>query len=78
MKKNDFKICTVRSKLEKSYITRYPVELLAYFGGHAFDHETSSWDTPLRETLQSQGLGPFRRVWIQGWKGVRFVYPAAP
>ncbi len=66
---------TVKAKLVKTYESQHAIELVAYFGSFAFDHETNGWIEPLRDLLESHGLGPFRRVWIQGWKGISYVYP---
>lgn len=73
---DDTVVDTVASKLKKIYVTSHPIELVAHFGGHAFEGDTDSWKRSLRKTLESQSLGRFRRVWVQGWEGMRFVYPS--
>ena len=70
----DVVVETVQSKLTKSYRTSHPIELLAYFGALAWG-ESVIWKNRLSEALLAQGLGPFRRVWVLGWDGIRFVYP---
>jgi hypothetical protein len=66
---------TVMSKLHKAYETPHPIELLAYFGGLAWGH-SGEWVHPLQNVVSSRGLGPFRRIWVQGWSGIEFVYPS--
>jgi hypothetical protein len=72
---NDVVVETVRAKLCKTYRTPHPIELLAHFGGHAWE-KSNTWASPLSEALAMQGTGPFRRVWVLGYERVRFVYPA--
>lgn len=66
---------TIKSKLNKVYVTRHPVELVAYFGTHAWE-KSFSCENLLREVLGPGGLGPFRRIWIVGSSQVLFVYPS--
>jgi hypothetical protein len=73
-KADDVVVDAVVSKLRKKYKTPHPIELLAYIGGRAWG-KSMSWKSPLREVL-TRNLGPFRRVWVIGWEGVQFVYPA--
>jgi hypothetical protein len=70
----DVVVETVQSKVSKSYRTPHPIELLAHFGGLAWG-KSVRWNNHLSEALLAQGLGPFRRVWVLGWDGIRFVYP---
>ena len=65
---------TIVSKLSKKYETPHPIELLAFIGAWAWGKSTG-WQDALGPILQSQGLGPFRRVWVLGWDEVQFVYP---
>jgi hypothetical protein len=71
---DDVVVKSVLSKLGKTYKTPHPIELLAYFGAFAWSLSTS-WESPLRQMLKARNLGPFRRVWVLGWSGIRFVYP---
>jgi hypothetical protein len=71
---DDVVVESVLSKLGKTYKTPHPIELLAYFGAFAWSLSTS-WEHPLRHMLKARNFGPFRRVWVLGWSGIRFVYP---
>jgi hypothetical protein len=70
----DMVVESVLSKLSKTYKTPHPIELLAYFGAFAWSLSTD-WERPLQQVLKARNLGPFRRVWVLGWSGIRFVYP---
>lgn len=71
---DDVVVESILSKLGKTYKTPHPIELLAYFGAFAWSLSIS-WERPLRQVLKARDLGPFRRVWVLGWSGIRFVYP---
>ena len=66
---------TVEAKLVKRYETTSPIELLAYYGAHAYPSDPSTWRTTLKLILDKRGCGPFQRVWVMDWKEVSFVYP---
>jgi hypothetical protein len=72
---DDVVVECLRSKLNRNYKTPHPVELLAYFGGLAWG-KSALWKVPLESLLQSNGFGPFRRVWVLDWNDVAFVYPS--
>lgn len=55
-----------RGKLEKSYRTDFPIELLCYTGRTGVPDDMSL--ATLRELATTHGLGPFRRVWFLGEK----------
>jgi len=72
----DVVLHTVAAKLDKTYRTDYPVELIAYFDAFAAGW-MEDWRTPLRDMLVANGLGPFRRVWVLTWRGKPFFYRAS-
>lgn len=53
----------ISAKLGKQYHSKFPIELLAYFGHFAFD-DNMTFDLALTHLLKERGLGKFRRVWI--------------
>jgi hypothetical protein len=71
---DDVVVETVISKLQKTYKTPHPIELLAYFGGQAWGL-SNEWIHSLQNVTNSGGLGPFRRLWVMGWSEIEFVYP---
>ena len=56
----------VTAKLSRKYKSDSPMELLAYFGAHAWCHDTSHRDV-LSQIVEATGLGPFRRIWMLDW-----------
>ena len=74
----------VAAKLSRQYKSDSPIELLAYFGGHAWGrrHAWFSPDTSHRDVLsqiiETTGLGPFRRIWMLDWDGIAKVIPDLP
>ena len=67
----------VAAKLSKKYESDSPIELLAYFGPHAWGHDTSHRDV-LSQIIEATGLGPFRRIWMLDWDGIAKVIPDLP
>ena len=67
----------VAAKLSRQYKSDSPIELLAYFGGHAWGHDTSHRDV-LSQIIKATGLGPFRRIWMLDWDGIAKVIPDLP
>ncbi len=67
----------VAAKLSKKYESDSPIELLAYFGAHAWGHDTSHRDV-LSQIIEATGLGPFRRIWMLDWDGIAKVIPDLP
>ena len=67
----------VAAKLSKKYKSDSPMELLAYFGAHAWGNDTSHRDV-LSQMIEETGLGPFRRIWILDWDGIAKVIPNLP
>ena len=59
----------VAAKLSKKYESDSPIELLAYFGAHAWGHDTSYRDV-LSRIVEATGIGPFRRIWVLEWNGI--------
>ena len=55
----------VRNKLEKSYLSNYPIELVCYTNGRTGSTD-SSIIQDIREVTDSRGLGQFRRIWLLG------------
>jgi hypothetical protein len=64
----------IEAKLERTYITDSPVELLAHFGANAWGSD-ESFRERVSALLQTRGLGPFRRIWLMEWEGIGLVYP---
>jgi hypothetical protein len=62
------------AKLRKVYEASCPIELVAHFGPLAWGADRSYCDTFVR-LLEEEGLGPFRRVWVQDWQGIGLVVP---
>ena len=62
------------AKLSRKYKSDSPMELLAYFGAHAWGHDTSHRDV-LSQIIETNGLGPFRRIWMLDWDGIAKVIP---
>ena len=61
-------------KLQKKYLTKYPVELLCYTNGRVITPPDVIIPT-IRPLLDSE-IGAFRRVWLLGHKrGMDVVYP---
>ena len=65
------------AKLSRKYKSDSPMELLAYFGAHAWGHDTSHRDV-LSQIIETTGLGPFRRIWMLDWDGIAKVIPDLP
>lgn len=66
---------SIEAKLSKCYETELPIELLAYYGAHAYPCDSDNWRATLERILDERGLGPFQRIWIMDWNEVSFVYP---
>jgi hypothetical protein len=64
----------VLSKTLKSYTAFDPIELLAYFSDQSFISRSQDWKGPLRKALLSNGLGPFRRIWVMGETEIEFSH----
>ena len=64
----------VLSKTLKSYKAADPIELLAYFGHLSVGSRSRGWKGPLRNALLSNGLGPFRRIWVMGETEIEFKH----
>ena len=62
----------VAAKLSKKYVSDYPIDLLAHFGGYAV--ETTDFEEPLRALLAA-GPGPFSRIFVLGQEKNLFQYP---
>ena len=60
-----------RGKLEKSYRTDCPIELLCYTGRTGVSDDICL--ATLRRLATTHGLGPFRRVWFLGGKSCELV-----
>ena len=63
----------VVAKLSKKYKSDSPMELLAYCGAYAWGRDTSHGDV-LSQTIEENGLGPFRRIWMLDWDGIAKDY----
>ena len=59
----------VAAKLSNKYESDSPIELLAYFGAHAWGYDTSYRDV-LSQIVKATGIGPFRRIWVLEWDGI--------
>ena len=68
---------TVAVKLSRKYKSDSPMELLAYFGAHAWGRDTSHRDV-LSQIIETTGLGAFRRIWMLDWDGIAKVIPDLP
>lgn len=63
----------IGGKLQMSYITSYPIELLAYFGWQR--PPRMSRLSPLESYLKTNlGKSPFRRVWVYDYFSRRVLY----
>ncbi len=67
----------VAAKLSKKYESDSPIELLAYFGAHAWGHDTSYRDV-LSQIVEVTGVGPFRRIWVLEWNGIAVEFLSMP
>jgi hypothetical protein len=54
----------LRTKLSKVYVTDAPIELVCYSGRIVVPNDLSLFS--LRDVIDSEGTGPFRRIWFYG------------
>ncbi|HEX5646661.1 MAG TPA: hypothetical protein VFX56_06805 [Nitrospira sp.] len=68
---------TVQNKLNKSYVTPHPIELIAYIDGNPMFPD-NVWKPTLDNFLrQLPSLSPFRRIWVVdlGKQAIAYAHP---
>lgn len=67
----------IATKLTKKYRTELPIELIAHFGGFAYEKDLTyrEW---LLKLFMELGIGPFCRVWVLESESIALVYPTTP
>ncbi len=69
---SDVTTAAVQRKLVKTYVTGAPTELIVFWGGWGV-HHIMTWRESIPQLL-TDGLGPFRKIWILGFNKIEAIY----